>query len=74
MWNRLKPKQEHLEAVLAHLQPKELLTPKEIAKRSGLTLNAVNGAVETLAVDGRVRIVRQAVSPKVLVGLSERAK
>jgi predicted ArsR family transcriptional regulator len=69
MLNVRQPKPEHLEGVLRVLSPEESLTPQEIAQRSGLTLNAVRGAIDSLESAGKVTVIRQAKTPKLTVKL-----
>lgn len=68
---RLKPKPEHISAVLSTLHKGELLTPQEIAVDSGLTLSQVKCALNYLESTQQLRVVRQETAPRVRVTLLE---
>lgn len=65
------PRPEHVEGVIRALADGDLLAPREIAQRSGLTLTQVMVALNHLERAERLRVVRQSASPKVRVGLAD---
>jgi DNA-binding MarR family transcriptional regulator len=69
MFNTLKPTPEHIEALLSCLSDRQQKSPTDIAKQSGLTLTAVNGAVSQLEQENLVIVHRQNKTPKVLVSI-----
>jgi DNA-binding MarR family transcriptional regulator len=71
MRSTLTPKPEHIDGVLKALKGQDLQTPQEIARRSGLSLTAVTGALGQLERTGEVRIVRQSTTPKLRAGLAQ---
>ncbi len=60
--NTRPPRPEHIEGVLNALADGDTYTPQEIAKRSGLSLTAVSGAVNQLAKERRVVAERSGVA------------
>lgn len=70
---RLKPKPEHISAVLSTLRQDTLLllTPQEIAVKSSLTLSQVKCVLNHLESTQQLRIVRQETAPRVRVALLE---
>lgn len=69
MYNPFPARPQHLEALRSCLAGGELLTPQEIAKRTGLSLTATRGAIEALEKDEEVIVVRQNKTPKMQVRL-----
>lgn len=68
---RLKPKPEHISAVLSTLRQGTLLTPQEIAVKSSLTLSQVKCVLNHLESTQQLRVVRQETAPRVRVALLE---
>lgn len=67
---RLKPRPEHIRAVLEALAEQDPIAPQQIAKLSGLTLTQVKCALNDLETKAKIRILRQDYTPKVRVCLA----
>lgn len=73
-FNTLRPKPEHVTAVMAALKGEDLLSPQDVAKRAKLSLTQTNCALDHLEGNGSIHVVRQNQTPKVRVGLRSRKK
>lgn len=69
---RLKPRPEHIRAVLEVLKQQEAIAPQELAKLSGLTLTQVKCALSELELRAKIKILRRDSTPKVRVSLVKR--
>lgn len=71
MFNQLKPRPEHIEKLIEVLGDGKLLTPQEIAKRSGMSLTATYGAIEELKQNNKLEVLKQNKTPRTQVRLSK---
>lgn len=69
---RLKPKPEHIRAVLETLAEEDLIAPQQIAQISGLTLTQVKCVLNDLETKAKIRVVRADDTPRVRVGLANK--
>ncbi|WP_254568774.1 hypothetical protein [Oscillatoria sp. HE19RPO] len=69
---RLKPRPEHIRAVLEALKQQDAIAPQELAKLSGLTLTQVKCALSELELRAKIKILRRDSTPRVRVTLAKR--
>jgi len=69
MYKPLPPRPEHIDGVIEAISDGKLHSPKWISARAKLTLTAVKGALAYMERTMKIRVVRQARSPKLLVAL-----
>lgn len=70
-FNRLPPRPEYLVAVLQSLAGQEPLSLAEVTKRSGLSQTQASQALDVLARDQKVMLVKEDKSPKVRYRLND---
>ena len=69
---RLKPRPEHIRAVLEALKQQDAIAPQELAKLSGLTLTQVKCTLNELELRAKIKILRRDSTPRVRVTLVKR--